>query len=113
MGRSLGLPSAAGGYRLYRNVLANGNHWIEVDLQGTRSNRDGIGAIVRVTAGGVTQMRLQDGGQHNRCQNHSRLHFGLAKNTRIDRISVRWPSGTVQELADLKADRVLRIVEAR
>ena len=112
MGRSLGLPSDRGGYRLYRNVVANGNHWLEIDLEGTRSNRDGIGAVVRVTANGVTQSRLQDGGQHNRCQNHARLHFGLAQAATIDKITVQWPSGTVQQLNGVAADRVLHIKEA-
>lgn len=110
MGRSLGLPSDRGSYQLFRNV-GNGNHWFMIDLEGTRSNRDGIGTIVRVTAGGVTQMRLQDGGIHHRSQNHARLHFGLAKNTQIDKITVQWPSGLVQELQGIKADQVLRIKE--
>ena len=57
-----------------------------------------IGAVVHVTAGGVTQTRLQDGGVHHRGQNHARLHFGLAKHTQVDKISVHWPSGQVQEL---------------
>jgi hypothetical protein len=110
MGRSLGLPSDGGGYRLYRNI-GNGNHWIEFDLEGTTSNRDGIGAIVRVTAGGVTQMRLQDGGTHFRSQNHQRLHFGLAKNAQIEKITVQWPSGKAQELINVKSNQVLRIKE--
>lgn len=110
MGRSLGLPSDRGGYRLFRN-LGNDNHWIMLDLQGTGSNRDGIGAIVKVTAGGVTQTRVQDGGVHHRGQNHARLHFGLAKHSQIDKITVRWPSGAIQELAGVKADQVMRIVE--
>lgn len=110
MGRSLGLPSDNGRYQLFRNV-GNGNHWIGIDLEGTKSNRDGIGAIVRVTAGGVTQMRVQDGGIHHRSQNHSRLHFGLAKNPQIDKITVHWPSGVVQELLGVKADQALRIKE--
>ena len=111
MGRSLGLPAEAGGYRLYRNVAANGNHWLEIDLEGTKSNRDGIGAVVRATAGGVTQMRVQDGGVHERGQNHARLHFGLAKNTTVDKLTIHWPSGTVQELRDVKANQVLRVRE--
>lgn len=110
MGRSLGLPSDNGRYQLFRNV-GNGNHWIMIDLEGTRSNRDGIGAIVRVTAGGVTQTRVQDGGVHERGQNHARLHFGLAKHTQVDRIAVQWPSGVVQELQGIKANQVLRIRE--
>ena len=111
MGRSLGLPAEAGGYRLYRNVANNGNHWLEIDLVGTKSNRDGIGAVVRASAGGVTQMRVQDGGVHERGQNHARLHFGLAKNAKVDKLTVHWPSGTVQELRDVKADQVLRVLE--
>jgi len=110
MGRSLGLPSDGGGYQLFRNV-GNANHWLMIDLEGTKSNRDGIGALVRVTAGGVTQMRLQDGGVHHRSQNHSRLHVGLGGNTTIDKITVHWPSGTVQELSGIKADQVLHIKE--
>jgi len=110
MGRSLGLPSEKGGYHLYRNI-GNGNHWLEIDLQGTVSNRDGIGARVEVTAGGVTQVRVQDGGVHERGQNHQRLHFGLAKYTQIDKIKIRWPSGLVQELNKVAANRILRIKE--
>ena len=110
MGRSLGLPSDNGRYQLFRNV-GNGNHWIGIDLEGTRSNRDGIGAIVRVTAGGVTQTRVQDGGVHERGQNHARLHFGLAKHTQVDKITVLWPSGVVQELQGIKANQVLRVRE--
>jgi hypothetical protein len=110
MGRSLGLPSDNGGYQLFRNV-GNGNHWLMIDLEGTHSNRDGIGAVVRVTAGGVTQMRVQDGGVHERSQNHSRLHFGLAMHAQADKIAVRWPSGVVQELLGIKANQVLRIKE--
>jgi hypothetical protein len=111
MGRSLGLPSDRGEYRLYRNVCSSGNHWLEIDLEGTKSNRDGIGARVEITAGGVRQVRIQDGGTHHRGQNHSRLHFGLGKNVRADTVSIRWPSGTVQELSGIDVDRVIRIKE--
>jgi hypothetical protein len=111
MGRSLGLPSDGGGYQLYRN-LGNGNHWLAIDLEGTQSNRDGIGAIVRVTANGVTQTRLQDGGMHHRGQNHARLHFGLGASTQIEKIEVTWPSGTVQSLRGVEHNRVLRIKES-
>lgn len=110
MGRSLGLASDAGSYHLYHNV-GNGNGWLEIDLEGTKSNRDGIGSRVQVSAGGVTQVRIQDGGIHNRAQNHSRLHFGLAKNTQADTITIRWPSGATQQLTNVKANQVLRIRE--
>jgi len=110
MGRSLGLPSENGGYRLYRNA-GNGNNWLQIDLEGTKSNRDGIGARVDLFAGGVKQVRIQDGGIHHRGQNHMRLHFGLAKHGHADKITIRWPSGTVQELSNVKANQVLRIKE--
>jgi hypothetical protein len=112
MGRSLGLPSESGTYRLYRNRCENGNNWLQLDLEGTKSNRDGIGARVEVTAGGITQVRIQDGGIHHRGQNHSRLHFGMGKNPRADRVVVRWPSGATQELKDVPAGKVMRIREA-
>ena len=110
MGRSLGLPSESGSYHLYHN-RGNGNHWLEIDLEGTKSNRDGIGARVQVTAGGITQVRIQDGGIHNHGQNHSRLHFGLAKYVTADKITIRWPSGTSQELTNVGANQIVRIRE--
>ena len=110
MGRSFGLPSDDGGSQLYRNV-GNGNHWLEVDLEGTASNHDGIGARVDVTAGGITQVRIQDGGIHHRGQNHSRLHFGLGKNERVEKIRVQWPNGTVQKLPGVEANQLLHIKE--
>lgn len=110
MGRSLGLPSDNGRYQLFRNV-GNGNHWLMIDLEGTQSNRNGIGARVSVTVDGVTQLRVQDGGVHERGQNHSRLHFGLSKHAQIDKIIVRWPSGKTQELRSVKTNQVLKITE--
>lgn len=112
MGRSLGLPSDNGRYQLFRNRCDSGNHWLMIDLEGTRSNRDGIGAMVTVEAGGVAQVRLQDGGIHERGQNHARLHFGLGKNSTVDKIIVHWPSGKVQTLSTTMVNQVLRIKEA-
>ncbi|MEN8133374.1 MAG: FG-GAP-like repeat-containing protein, partial [Pseudomonadota bacterium] len=99
-----------GPYQLFRNA-GNGNHWIEIDLEGLISNRDGIGARVLATAGGTTQLREQTGGMHFRTQNHQRIHFGLGKNTAVD-IEVQWPGGVTQELHNVQADQVLRVIEA-
>ena len=111
MGRSLGLPSDNGRYQLFRNLCATGNHWLMIDLEGTHSNRDGIGARVVVEVGGVKQTRLRDGGIHERGQNHARLHFGLAGHAVADKITVYWPSGKVQTLTGTKADQVIRLKE--
>ncbi|MBW4639719.1 MAG: CRTAC1 family protein [Gloeocapsa sp. UFS-A4-WI-NPMV-4B04] len=97
-------------HQLFRNV-GNNNHWIELDLKGVVSNRDGIGARVLLTAGGVTQLREQGGGMHLFSQNQQRIHFGLKNNTRIDKIEIQWPSGVVQQLFNVSADQVLRVVE--
>lgn len=111
MGRSLGMPSDNGRYQIFRNLCKTGNHWLMLDLQGTRSNRDGIGARVVVEAGGVGQTRLQGGGVHERGQNHARLHFGLGKHTRAEKITVYWPSGKVQTLGAIPANQILRVKE--
>ena len=110
MGRTLGLPSNNGRYQLFHNI-GNGNNWLMIDLVGSRSNRNGIGAMVMVVAGGITQTRLQDGGVHERGQNHARLHFGLGPNDHVDTIRLRWPSGKEQVLTNVPADRVLSIKE--
>ena len=84
-----------------------------IDLVGTQSNRDGIGARVRVTAHDVTQTRIQDGGIHERGQNHSRLHFGMGNNAIAERVSVTWPSGKIQKFNKMPTNQVVRIEEPR
>ena len=101
-----------GPYQLFRNQ-GNGNHWLEIDLEGTVSNRDGIGAHVVLEAGGVVQRRGQGGGMHRFTQNHQRIHFGLAQHTNVDRLTIRWPSGIVQHLENVAADQIVSIRESR
>ena len=96
-------------YQLLKNE-GNDNHWLEIDLEGVVSNRDGVGAKVYVTAGGTTQLR-QSGGMHDGAQNDFRLHFGLADNTLVDEIRIEWSSGIVQNITDVDADQILSIVE--
>ncbi|MEO0376323.1 MAG: ASPIC/UnbV domain-containing protein, partial [Cyanobacteria bacterium P01_A01_bin.17] len=97
--------------QLFRNQ-GNQNHWLEIDLRSTESNRDGLGAQVLVTAGGVTQLREQAGGIHTFSQNHSRLHFGLANNEVVDTIEIRWPSGAVQVLENIETNKLIQVTEA-
>ena len=98
------------GYELLQNE-GNDNHWISLDLEGVESNRDGIGAKVYVTAGGITQLREQDGGIHHRAQDHKRLHIGLAQNESIDEILVQWGSGRESRITNIAADRLIKITE--
>ncbi|MEL6159325.1 MAG: CRTAC1 family protein [Cyanobacteria bacterium J06627_32] len=100
-----------GPQQLFRN-RGNSHNWLQLDLEGVTSNRDGVGAQVYVTAGGVTQRRDQTGGVHSNSQNHQRLHFGLAENTRVDLIEVHWPSGAVQRIEAVGVNQVLTITES-
>jgi hypothetical protein len=101
---------ADGPHQLFRNQ-GNGNHWLEIDLEGVVSNRDGIGSTVELEAGGIFQIRTQTGGMHRLTQNHQRLHFGLGSHNRVDRLKVRWPSGSVSQFNNIEADRILHITE--
>ncbi len=99
-----------GSHQLFRN-LGNDKHWLEIDLEGVKSNRDGIGAIVSVETAGIKQTREQRGGMHRIAQNHQRLHFGLGKYDKIERLTVNWPSGIVQQLKNVSANQILKIIE--
>jgi hypothetical protein len=103
-------PFFWGPNQLFRNQ-GNQNHWLEIDLEGVVSNRDGIGARILATAGGVTQIREQGGGMHYRTQNHQRIHFGLGSNTMVDQLIIQWPGGIVQKLENVAADQILHVVE--
>jgi hypothetical protein len=97
--------------QLLRNDGGNRNHWIEVRLVGTRSNRDGIGALVKVSAGGMKWVDEAKGGGSYQSAHDPRLHFGLGDAGRFDSIEVQWPSGVATKLAGGGADRVLTIKE--
>ncbi len=98
---------------LYRNVTpaAELGHWAGFLLQGERSNREAVGARLRLTAGGRTQLRFVDGGNGFAAQGSRRVFFGLGAAERIDRLEVLWPSGRRQVLANLPADRYVRLLE--
>ena len=96
---------------LLRNELSTSNHWIQLRLEGTRSNRSAIGATVRIEAAGKTQTKPVLSQSSYLSQNDLRLHFGLGSATRVDRITVRWPSGMVQEFKDVPADGLVMLVE--
>jgi hypothetical protein len=97
--------------RLLRNDGGNRGNWVMIRLIGTASNRDGIGARVRVTAGGTTQTRLRVSSAGYLSQGDHRLHFGLGDAAQIDTIEIRWPSGTVQTLEDRTPNQVITVTE--
>jgi len=97
---------------ILRNETVTDNHWIQIRLRGAKTNRDGVGARVYVVAGDLKQMDEVHSGRGYQSHWGTRLHFGLAKNKRVERIEVHWPrSGVVDILEDVAADRLLTIVE--
>jgi hypothetical protein len=97
--------------QLLRNDGGNRNHWIEMRLVGTQSNRDGIGAQVRVSAGEMKWVDEVKGGGSYQSSHDPRLHFGLGEAVRVDSIEVRWPSGVITRFASGAVDRMLTIKE--
>ena len=98
-----------GPVEVFKN-LGNNNNWLDIDLEGIKSNREGIGAKVVAVAGEISQIRYQTGGIHYRTQNHSRIHFGLAQNQTVD-LTIDWPSGVQQTLTDITVNQVLHVLE--
>jgi hypothetical protein len=94
------------------NVTSDVGHWLELRLQGTRSNRDGIGAVVRLTSeSGRVQYNHVTTAVGYASASDRRVHFGLGKDRSAREVEIRWPSGTVQVLRDVAADRVLEVLE--
>ncbi len=96
---------------LLRNDGGNRRAALLVRTIGTRSNRDGIGTRLRLTAGARTQVREVKAGSSYLGQNDPRVHFGLGDAARVDRIEVRWPSGRSEVLENLWANQVVTIRE--
>jgi len=99
--------------RILFNRGLSGNHWIAFDLQGTKSNRDGIGASLKLTTGSgrvlynhaTTSVGLMSSGDR-------RVHFGLGKEATVESVEIRWPSGIVQRLDHLAAGHIVKVIEA-
>ena len=83
------------GYLLH-NVSPGAHHWLAVQLTGTKSNRDGIGAVVEIVAGGTLQKAERVAGSGYLSQDDSRLHFGLGAAAKVDQLIVTWPGGAKQ-----------------
>jgi hypothetical protein len=98
---------------LYRNDQLAGNHSIRFRLTGTKSNRDAIGAMVRIEHESSTQSRLIKGGSSYLSQSELPVTFGLGKRDKIDRVIIDWPSGRSEEYKDLSAGQSYDCVEGK
>jgi hypothetical protein len=90
---------------------ANSNHFLEVLLMGTKSNRDGLGASLKITAGDWTHVEQAKGGMSYMSANDPRIVFGLGKHTKIDSLEITWPSGQIDRFKDLPLDKIIAIKE--
>ncbi len=96
---------------LFRNDLHSGSRALRLHLTGTKSNRDAIGAVVRIYHGGETQMRTVRGGSSYLSQSELPLTFGVGKSDRVDRLAVEWPSGTTQEFKNVSTAKAYELHE--
>jgi hypothetical protein len=101
-----------GPLRLYENQFPR-RHYLELTLRGTKSNRLGIGSWLTVEADGRKQVREVYPINSFRSQGPARVHFGLGNATKVDRLSIRWPSGEEQELTGLAVDRHIVVQEGQ
>jgi len=97
--------------QLFRNDGGNANHWLEILLIGTKSNRDGVGARLKVSAGDLLLYDQRKGGMSYQSAQDPRLHFGLGQRSKIDSVEITWPSGIVTKLANLASDQIIAVQE--
>ena len=96
---------------LFRNDVVSGNRALRLHLTGTKSNRDAIGAVVRVSHAGQTQMRTVRAGSSYLSQSELALTFGVGKADRVDRVTVEWPSGESQEFKNILTGKAYEVNE--
>ncbi len=96
---------------ILRNEGGDGNHWVTFELAAKKGNRLAIGGRVKVVTGDVTQIEeIRSGGSYL-SQNDLRLHFGIGKFTKIDLLEIRWASGKVETIKDIRADKFYSVLE--
>jgi hypothetical protein len=96
---------------IWINQSPGANHWLEFKLQGTKSNRDGIGARIKVVTKSGTQYDHMSTAAGYASSSAGPVHFGLGANLSADLVEIRWPSGTVQQLRDVAGDRIVSVRE--
>jgi hypothetical protein len=98
---------------LITNATAGAGHFLAVRLVAVNSARDAVGAILTLRAGDFTRVREMTAGDGYYVSNQPQLVFGLGNHARIDRLTIRWPSGGQQEITDLAVDREYLVIENR
>jgi hypothetical protein len=94
------------------NTSTGGNHWIAIETVGVRSNRDGIGTRIKLTGeSGLVQYNAVTTAGSYASSSDKRTHFGLGRDSLVQEMELRWPSGTLQVLRNIKADQILKVTE--
>ena len=96
---------------IWMNESSGGNHWLEIKLQGTRSNRDGIGARIKVVTKNGVQYDHKSTAAGYASSSAGPVHFGLGPSTSVDLVEIRWPSGTIEQLRDVPSNQILTVQE--
>jgi hypothetical protein len=96
---------------LLRNDYSGASHWIELQLEGTSSNRMAIGALITLTVNGHSSIRTIVSQSSYYSHDDARVHFGLGGSKTAESIVIRWPAGTVQSLTDIAGDRIVKVRE--
>jgi len=96
---------------IWMNDSSGANHWIEFKLQGTKSNRDGIGARIKVATKSGTQYNHMTTSCGYASSSAGPVHFGLGSNTSVELVEIHWPSGIVQQMKDVAGDRIVAVTE--
>ncbi len=107
------LTAVSGAPRLLRNDQRTGHHWIRLELTGTRANRNAIGSIVEVQVGGETLRRTVSPVRGYLSQSELPTTIGLGDRTSVDRVRIRWPDGSIQDIDHLPIDATSRVVQPR
>jgi len=96
---------------IWMNRTDNSNHWLDIALQGTKSNRDGIGARIKVVSKSITQYNHMTTSVGYASSSDGPVHFGMGTDDHADLIEIHWPSGIVQKLENVAADRIVKVTE--
>ncbi len=107
------VTAISGDAEIWMNDSPGGNHWLEIALEGTKSNRDGIGARIKVVSKRGAQYNHMTTSVGYASSSAGPVHFGLGPDRIANLVEIQWPSGTVQRLKDVEADRVVKVKEPR
>jgi enediyne biosynthesis protein E4 len=109
----VGVVDNNGKFMLLRNDGGNQNHWIRLKFTGTKSNRDAIGALVKITSGGIVRQQYVRSGGSFLSESERVLTFGLGKADTVETLEIHWPSGTVEKRSNLATNRLYTITEGQ